>query len=63
LNPAAIEEVVRSTEGLSDEFEIIVDKEGNIDRITLKVEILKNREKEQNQIEAKAKRFKDLRKK
>ena len=63
MNPAAIEEVVRSTEGLSDEFEIIVDKEGNIDRITLKVEILKNREKEQNQIEAKAKRFKDLRKK
>ncbi len=39
LSPAAIEEVVRSIDGLGDEFEIIVDKQGDIDRIKLKVEL------------------------
>ncbi|MBN2126116.1 MAG: phenylacetate--CoA ligase family protein [Deltaproteobacteria bacterium] len=39
LSPAAIEEVVRGIEGLGDEFEVIVDKVGDIDRITLKVEL------------------------
>lgn len=39
LAPCAIEEVVRSTDGLGDEFEVVVDKISDIDRITLKVEI------------------------
>jgi len=39
LSPGAIEEVVRGTEGLGDEFEVVVDKVGDIDRITLKVEL------------------------
>ncbi len=40
ISPAAIEEVVRSIKGLGDEFEIIVDKQGDADRIKLKVELL-----------------------
>lgn len=40
LSPAAIEEVVRSMDGLGDEFEVIVDKQGDIDRIKLKVELM-----------------------
>ncbi len=44
LAPAAIEEVVRSIEGLGDEYEVIVDKFGDVDRIKLKVEILPGQE-------------------
>lgn len=40
LSPTAIEEVVRSIKGLGNEFEVIVDKVGDIDRISLKVEIM-----------------------
>jgi len=40
LSPGAIEEVVRGIEGLGDEFEVIVDKVGDIDRITLKIELV-----------------------
>jgi phenylacetate-CoA ligase len=40
LAPSAIEEVVRGTIGLSDEFEVVVDKMGDVDRITLKIELL-----------------------
>jgi len=40
LAPSAIEEVVRSIDGLGDEYEVVVDKVGDIDRITLKVELL-----------------------
>jgi phenylacetate-CoA ligase len=40
LAPSAIEEVIRGTEGLSDEFEVVVDKVGDVDRITLKIELL-----------------------
>ena len=40
LAPSAIEEVVRSIEGLGDEYEVIVEKEGDTDRIKLRVEIL-----------------------
>ena len=40
LAPYAIEEVVRDTEGLGDEFEVVVDKVSDIDRITLKVELI-----------------------
>lgn len=39
LAPSAIEEVVRSIDGLGDEFEVIVDKLGDVDRIKLKVEL------------------------
>jgi len=52
LSPSAIEEVVRGLDGLGDEFEVIVDKVGDIDRITLKVEITKGREGERARIEA-----------
>lgn len=47
--PSAIEEVVRSVQGLSNEFEVVVTKKGDLDDITLKIEILPveegNREK------------------
>ncbi len=39
LAPAAIEEVVRGIDGLGDEYEVIVDKLGDRDRIKLKVEL------------------------
>jgi phenylacetate-CoA ligase len=39
LAPTAIEEVVRSIPELGDEYEVIVTKKGDIDDITLKVEI------------------------
>lgn len=52
LSPSAIEEVVRGIDGLGDEFEVIVDKVGDIDRITLKVEILPGHEGQRSAIEA-----------
>ena len=52
LSPSAIEEVVRGVDGLGNDFEVIVDKVGDIDRITLKVEIMKGREGARKQIEA-----------
>jgi phenylacetate-CoA ligase len=52
LAPSAIEEVVRGMDGLANEFEVIVDKIGDIDRITLKIEIVKGREAERKTIEA-----------
>jgi len=55
LSPSAIEEVVRGVDGLGNEFEVIVDKDGDIDRITLKIEIVKGREGERKQIEARLK--------
>ena len=39
LAPTAIEEVVRSFTELSDEYEVVVTKKGDIDDIALKVEI------------------------
>jgi phenylacetate-CoA ligase len=44
LAPSAIEEVVRSIHGLGDEFEVVVTKKGDLDDITLKVEILPDEE-------------------
>ena len=55
LSPSAIEEVVRGIDGLGNEFEVVVDKDGDIDRIALKVEIVKGREGDRKQIEAKLK--------
>ena len=42
--PSAIEEVVRAVNGLSNEFEIVVTKKGDLDDITLKIEILPDAE-------------------
>ena len=39
LAPTAIEEVVRSFSELSDEYEVVVSKKGDIDDILLKIEI------------------------
>jgi len=52
LAPSAIEEVVRSIEGLGDEYEVVVDKRGDVDRITLKVEIIPGRQDMRSAIEA-----------
>jgi phenylacetate-CoA ligase len=40
LAPTSIEEVVRSIPQLCDEYEVVVSKSGDIDEITLKVELL-----------------------
>jgi phenylacetate-CoA ligase len=55
LAPAAIEEVVRGLKGLSDEFEVIVDKKGDVDRITLKVELMPDSITRRDSIEAELK--------
>ncbi len=39
LAPSAIEDVVRSIQGLGNEYEVIVDKKGDTDTIMLKVEL------------------------
>ena len=51
LAPAAIEEVVRGIDGLGDEFEVLVDKVGDQDRIRLKVELVPGRESQKDQLE------------
>ncbi|MDZ7700255.1 MAG: AMP-binding protein [Deltaproteobacteria bacterium] len=55
LSPSAIEEVVRGIEGLGDEFEVIVDKVGDTDRITLKVELLPDHKERRPDIEGELK--------
>jgi phenylacetate-CoA ligase len=50
LAPTAIEEVVRSIPELGDEYEVVVDKKGDIDSILLKVEILPGNEHQQENI-------------
>ncbi len=52
LAPSAIEEVVRGIKGLGDEFEVVVDKVGDVDRIALKVELMPNAETQREEIEA-----------
>jgi phenylacetate-CoA ligase len=52
LAPSAIEEVVRGIDGLGDEYEVIVDKLGDIDRIKLKVELQTGEEERAKQIES-----------
>jgi phenylacetate-CoA ligase len=51
LAPSAIEEVVRSIEGLGDEYEVIVEKAGDTDRIKLRVEVLPQAEDQCKSIE------------
>ena len=55
LAPTAIEEVVRGMDSLGDEFEVVVDKVGDIDRITLKVELLPEMGNKPGPIEAQLK--------
>ena len=50
LAPAAIEEVVRGIDGLGDEFEVLVDKVGDGDRIRLKVELVPGRESQKDEL-------------
>ena len=52
LAPSAIEEVVRGIDGLGDEFEVVVDKVGDADRIAHKVELLPKAENRRKEIEA-----------
>jgi len=51
LAPSAIEEVVRGIAGLGEEYEVVVDKVGDVDRITLKVELLPGKEDLKESIE------------
>jgi phenylacetate-CoA ligase len=51
LAPSAIEEVVRGIEGLGDEYEVLVDKKGDVDQITLKVELSTGSEGQRQMIE------------
>jgi len=51
LSPTAIEEVVRSIQGLSNEYEVVVIKTGDIDNITLKVELIPGQESDTRAIE------------
>ena len=55
LSPAAIEEVVRSIDGLGDEYEVVVDKLGDIDRIKIKVETVPGFEDRVKALEAQLK--------
>jgi phenylacetate-CoA ligase len=55
LAPAAIEEVVRSIDGLGDEYEVVVDKLGDVDRIKLKVEFTPGKEDSAKEIEGRLK--------
>jgi phenylacetate-CoA ligase len=52
LAPSAIEEVVRSFPELSDEFEVIVTKKGDVDDITLKVELVPEAVDRKEEVEA-----------
>jgi phenylacetate-CoA ligase len=55
LAPSAIEEVVRSIDGLGDEYEVVIDKLGDIDRIKLKVELMAGQEDRAKAIESQLK--------
>lgn len=51
LSPSAIEEVVRGVSGLRNEYEVVVEKKGDTDRITLKVEFLPDVQSQRAEIE------------
>jgi len=55
LAPSAIEEVVRGIDGLADEYEVVVDKLGDVDRIKLKVELMPGKEDQSKKIESRLK--------
>ncbi len=53
LSPTAIEEVVRDMPQLSNEYQVVVTKKGDIDDITLKVELLPEHESDADAVRAK----------
>ena len=53
LAPSAIEEVVRSINGLGNEYEVTVEKAGDTDKITLKVELMPDFKDRRRPIESK----------
>jgi phenylacetate-CoA ligase len=53
LAPTSIEEVVRSIPELGDEYEVVVAKKGDIDDITLKIELLPGQESKNDLVKAK----------
>jgi phenylacetate-CoA ligase len=53
LAPTSIEEVVRSIPELGDEYEVLVVKKGDIDDITLKVELLPGQESKTDLVKTK----------
>jgi len=52
LAPSAIEEVVRGIDGLGDEYEVVVEKQGDTEQITLKVELLPEAQGTRESVEA-----------
>ncbi len=52
LAPSAIEDVVRSISGFSDEYEVIVEKRGDVDHILLKVELMESAGSSAKELEA-----------
>ncbi len=55
LSPTAIEEVVRSFQELSDEYEVLVTRKGDTDEIALKVELLPGQEGTQKEVSTRLK--------
>jgi phenylacetate-CoA ligase len=53
LAPSAIEEVVRTLPELGDEFEVVVTKKGDLDDITLRVELNPGSEGEKDSVRRK----------
>lgn len=53
--PSAIEEVVRGFKELGDEYEVVIDKRGDIDRIKLKVEMKPGTEERVKEVESRLK--------
>lgn len=51
LSPSAIEDVVRGIDRIGDEYEVVVDKLGDVDRIKLKVEMKPGNEKKAKKVE------------
>ncbi len=52
LAPSSIEEVVRDIDGLGDEYEVLVNKAGDTDQITLKVEMMPGGESKQQEVQS-----------
>jgi phenylacetate-CoA ligase len=55
LSPSAVEEVVRSLDGLGDEYEVVVERTGDREEITLKVELLPEARAGRKEIEVRLK--------